>query len=234
VAPQALVQSVARVRAGLMQCHSYAKLRFGVMQGLELGYWLRQQYIDTHGFLPATFNKGERSLQRADSQWTHRRATHVPRPLCRVCGGMHGCAPPHQRCMCALCPFTSAGVLRARTTNFSRTKATMASVLTGLFPGGLAPVCAFESWLMSGTGSVDVTWYPRSQLPAGATGAAAHRRGGTHTGTSEPIPVVTSGDLDEILFADTKRCPHLKVLMTASEAQLKGGTVLLWCGVVPC
>jgi hypothetical protein len=34
--------------------------------------------------------------------------------------------------------------------------------------------------------------------------------------------VTTSGDLDEILYADTKRCPHLKVLMKASEAMLKG------------
>jgi len=34
--------------------------------------------------------------------------------------------------------------------------------------------------------------------------------------------VTTSGDLDEILYADTKRCPHLKVLMQVSEAQLKG------------
>lgn len=41
-------------------------------------------------------------------------------------------------------------------------------------------------------------------------------------GTEEAIPVTTSGDLDEILYADTKRCPHLKVLMQASEAQLKG------------
>jgi hypothetical protein len=41
-------------------------------------------------------------------------------------------------------------------------------------------------------------------------------------GTDEYIPVVTSGDLDEILYADTKRCPHLKVLMQASEAMLQG------------
>lgn len=40
-------------------------------------------------------------------------------------------------------------------------------------------------------------------------------------GVEEPIPVVTSGDLDEILYADTKRCPHLKVLMTAADAMLK-------------
>jgi hypothetical protein len=39
---------------------------------------------------------------------------------------------------------------------------------------------------------------------------------------TQPIPVTTSGDLDEILYADTKRCPHLKVLMQASEAMLKG------------
>lgn len=43
-------------------------------------------------------------------------------------------------------------------------------------------------------------------------------------GTEQYIPVVTSGDFDEILYADTKRCPHLKVLMQASEAMLKGGS----------
>lgn len=43
-----------------------------------------------------------------------------------------------------------------------------------------------------------------------------------NAGTDESIPVVTSSDLDEILYADTKRCPHLKVLMQASEAMLKG------------
>jgi hypothetical protein len=41
-------------------------------------------------------------------------------------------------------------------------------------------------------------------------------------GHTEPIPVTTSGDLDEIMYADTKRCPHLKTLMTASEAMLQG------------
>lgn len=53
-------------------------------QALELGYWLRQQYIDSLGYLPASY-----------------------RP----------------------------GVLAARTTNFSRTRATLAGVLTGLYPG---------------------------------------------------------------------------------------------------
>jgi hypothetical protein len=28
-------------------------------QALELGYWLRQQYIDTHGFLPASHKPGQ-------------------------------------------------------------------------------------------------------------------------------------------------------------------------------
>jgi hypothetical protein len=28
-------------------------------QALELGYWLRQQYIDTHGFLPASRKPGQ-------------------------------------------------------------------------------------------------------------------------------------------------------------------------------
>lgn len=42
------------------------------------------------------------------------------------------------------------------------------------------------------------------------------------TGTEEPIPVVTSQDLDEVLYADTKRCPHLNVLMQASEHMLQG------------
>eukprot|EP00775_Hariotina_reticulata_P008608 gene8608-8789_t len=95
----------------------------GQLQALELGYWLRQQYIDSLGFLPASYKPG---------------------------------------------------VLAARTTNFSRTRATLAGVLTGLYPG-----------------------HP------------------------EPIPVTTSSDLDEIMYADTKRCPHLKTLMTASEAMLQ-------------
>uniref|UniRef100_A0A383VZ21 Uncharacterized protein n=1 Tax=Tetradesmus obliquus TaxID=3088 RepID=A0A383VZ21_TETOB len=97
--------------------------KLGQLQALELGYWLRQQYIDTYGFLPASLKPG---------------------------------------------------VVAARTTNFSRTRATLAGVLTGLYPG-----------------------------------------------VTQPIPVTTSGDLDEILYADTKRCPHLKVLMQASEAMLK-------------
>ncbi|WIA35594.1 hypothetical protein OEZ86_004015 [Tetradesmus obliquus] len=97
--------------------------KLGQLQALELGYWLRQQYIDTYGFLPASLKPG---------------------------------------------------VVAARTTNFSRTRATLAGVLTGLYPGVM-----------------------------------------------QPIPVTTSGDLDEILYADTKRCPHLKVLMQASEAMLK-------------
>jgi hypothetical protein len=104
-------------------CSKGELTKVGQLQALELGYWLRQQYIDSLGYLPASY---------------------------------------------------SPGVLAARTTNFSRTRATLAGVLTGLYPG-----------------------------------------------VADPIPVITSGDLDEILFADTKRCPHLKVLMAAAETMLK-------------
>jgi hypothetical protein len=64
---------------------SAAAAAAAAFQALELGYWLRQQYIDTHGFLPASLKPG---------------------------------------------------VVAARTTNFSRTRATLAGVLTGLYPGG--------------------------------------------------------------------------------------------------
>jgi hypothetical protein len=44
---------------------------------------------------------------------------------------MHACMHDINACLGVL----PAGVLAARTTNFARTKATMAGVLTGLYPG---------------------------------------------------------------------------------------------------
>jgi hypothetical protein len=76
---------------------------------------------------------------------------------------------------CARCCWWWPGILAARTTNFSRTKATLAGVLRGLYP--------------------------------------EHR---------DPIPVVTSGQMDEVLYADTKACPHLHVLLEASAAMVQG------------
>jgi hypothetical protein len=72
-------------------------------------------------------------------------------------------------------PLLPPGILAARTTNFSRTRATLAGVLRGLYP--------------------------------------EHQ---------DPIPVVTSGQMDEVLYADTKACPHLHVLLEASAAMLQG------------
>ncbi len=73
------------------------------------------------------------------------------------------------------------GALAARTTNFARTKATLAAVLAGLFPD--APL-------------------------------------------ADSLPAVTSSDIDEIMYADTARCPHLASLMKASFAQLSGAVTL--------
>lgn len=46
-------------------------------QALEYGYWLRQQYIDTHSFLPASFKQGGqrqwRRLYRAGRSRPHRK-----------------------------------------------------------------------------------------------------------------------------------------------------------------
>eukprot|EP00879_Flechtneria_rotunda_P022167 GHRR01023390.1.p1 GENE.GHRR01023390.1~~GHRR01023390.1.p1 ORF type:complete len:166 (+),score=43.24 GHRR01023390.1:140-637(+) len=40
-------------------CSKGQLTQVGQLQALELGYWLRQQYIDTHSFLPASYTPGE-------------------------------------------------------------------------------------------------------------------------------------------------------------------------------
>ena len=71
--------------------------------------------------------------------------------------------------------ITRAGSLSARTTNFSRTRASLAGVLRGLYPDDTGPVT-----------------------------------------------VVTSGQMDEILYADSRTCPHLAILMKAAATMQKG------------
>lgn len=57
---------------------------------------------------------------------------------------------------------------------------------------------------------------------------------GLYPGTRQPIPVQTSSVLDEILFADSKSCPHLETFMKhakmllTSEVPLLLGLVQLW------
>lgn len=43
-----------------------------------------------------------------------------------------------------------------------------------------------------------------------------------YPGNDTPIPVVSSSDIDQLLYADSKHCPHLQVLMEASKAKLAG------------
>jgi hypothetical protein len=45
-------------------------------------------------------------------------------------------------------------------------------------------------------------------------------------GDHNPVPVVSSSDIDQILYADSTHCPHLGLLMEASAAKLAGG----WTG----
>jgi lysophosphatidic acid phosphatase type 6 len=75
-------------------------------------------------------------------------------------------------------PSYSQGLVAARTTNYSRTRATLRGVLAGLWPDLAQP-----------------------NAPA--------------------VSALTASDLDEILFADTRACPHLKALLVASADLLE-------------
>lgn len=59
------------------------------LQALELGYWLRQQYIDLHGFLPPVYKSGQHS---------HRIAT-----------GIVAAASVCSQCLCGCNEFLMAG-----------------------------------------------------------------------------------------------------------------------------
>jgi len=76
-------------------------------------------------------------------------------------------------------PTYQDGLVAARTTNYQRTRGTLAGVLTGLW-------------------------------------------GGEDPASMEPIHVVTSNNLDEILYADTKTCPHLQIYMGMMKETSKG------------
>lgn len=69
-----------------------------------------------------------------------------------------------------------AGSIVSRSTNFSRTLATLQGVLTGLYPAA----------------------------------------------TSTPAPVTVSSDLDEMLYADSKKCPHLAALINMGKHAARG------------
>ncbi|KXZ43285.1 hypothetical protein GPECTOR_95g674 [Gonium pectorale] len=75
------------------------------------------------------------------------------------------------------------GLLAARTTNVSRTRASLRGVLTGLYP----------------------------ELAEGPEGGPARQL------------VTTSSDVDEILYADRRSCPHLADFQAVAREQGKGG-----------
>lgn len=81
---------------------------------------------------------------------------------------------PSQCCGCA-----QEGAVTGRTTNFSRTIATLQGVLTGLYPQA-----------------------------------------------SEPIPVATASDIDEIMFANVTSCERLADVMKQARYDLRGEDLL--------
>ena len=77
------------------------------------------------------------------------------------------------------CGCMQEGAVTGRTTNFSRTIATLQGVLTGLYPQA-----------------------------------------------SEPIPVATASDIDEIMFANVTSCERLADVMKQARYELRGEGLL--------
>lgn len=103
-------------------------------------------------------------------------------------------------------PRLQDGVLAARTTNYSRTVATLAGVLTGLYPhDAAARAGAREEAEAAAAAAGRGEGRAQEGLPPAAAAAAAAYA----YASLAAMAVTTSQDLDEILFADTKACPHL-------------------------
>ncbi|GFR44810.1 hypothetical protein Agub_g6146 [Astrephomene gubernaculifera] len=147
-----------RLRSAVLPggCRKGELTRLGQQQALQLGVWLREQYVLRRGFMPAT---------------------HQP------------------------------GLLEARSTNVSRTLATLRGVLTGLYPD-LATPAAAAAVAGAAAGSTGSGKQQQQQgLTHGSQQGQQQQQAAPASGPE--LRVTVSGDLDEILYADTATCPHL-------------------------
>ncbi|GIL63318.1 hypothetical protein Vafri_17410 [Volvox africanus] len=146
----------------------------GQSQALDMGRWLRSNYVETAGFLPPTYQDG---------------------------------------------------VVKARTTNISRTIATLRGVLTGLYPDLPKQQHAEHQQQLQQRQQEGYAPQPGSQLPLQQQlqlqpQPQDRRQPSLH---SPGVPhVTTSADLDEILYADTRACPHLGSFQAVSRELARG------------
>ncbi|GIL63317.1 hypothetical protein Vafri_17410 [Volvox africanus] len=160
-----------RQRAVVLEggCRKGELTLLGQSQALDMGRWLRSNYVETAGFLPPTYQDG---------------------------------------------------VVKARTTNISRTIATLRGVLTGLYPDLPKQQHAEHQQQLQQRQQEGYAPQPGSQLPLQQQlqlqpQPQDRRQPSLH---SPGVPhVTTSADLDEILYADTRACPHLGSFQAVSR-----------------
>ncbi|KAG2424099.1 hypothetical protein HXX76_014774 [Chlamydomonas incerta] len=172
-------------------CRKGELTRVGQAQARDLGAWLRQRYV-----LGGAGAGGEESGEELGGAGG---------------GGARGqgfLPPQHQE-----------GLVAARTTNISRTIATLRGVLTGLYPD-LPTRPPQHDW-------VEQLQQQRQQQQAassssGSSGTAQQQQQQQQQQEHERLPyVTTSSDLDEILYADTRACPHLQSFRAVQREQGK-------------
>ncbi|GIL80604.1 hypothetical protein Vretifemale_9781 [Volvox reticuliferus] len=112
------------------------------------------------------------------------------------------------------------GVVEAHTTNFSRTIATLRGVLTGLYPD-LPKQHREEHHQQQPQQQEGQTPQPTSKLPPQQQlhlqSQPQPQKQLPHLQPPRVPHVTTSADLDEILYADTRTCPHLGSFQAVSR-----------------
>ena len=149
-------------------CHKGELTKLGQQQARDVGEWLRQRYVQDLSFLPAQYEVNctvspticiTLSLPMHHATCVTFRGRYISNPAaaCTKCS-LHGCVAKMQ---CATCNMQHAtctggfvncstvlkelicwqdGAVSGRTTNFSRTIATLQGVLTGLYPEAAQPI----------------------------------------------------------------------------------------------
>ena len=138
-------------------CHKGELTKLGQQQARDVGEWLRQRYVQDLSFLPAQYEVGCTEspiicitllLSVHQSNMCDLRQTNL-----QSCSSLHKtvlaclCCTQHAQLALSIPPLCSMGFIccqdgavSGRTTNFSRTIATLQGVLTGLYPEAAQPI----------------------------------------------------------------------------------------------
>jgi len=139
-------------------CHKGELTKLGQQQARDVGEWLRQRYVQDLSFLPAQYEVGcidspticitSITVCAPSNMCDLQRQIHL-----QSCSSLHkmlfaypcckgACTFGFVKCSIVLKEFIcwQDGAVSGRTTNFSRTIATLQGVLTGLYPETAQPI----------------------------------------------------------------------------------------------